>query len=68
MGIEDRKAGYKAGLINVGEWLKVKLVGFAAKGNIVLRKETELKDGHYLFALTQEELEKLTSGEIPKEG
>jgi len=68
MSIEDRKAGYKAGLINSGELLWARWVGSIAKGNIILRKGTELKDGHYLFALTREELDKLTSGEIPMEG
>lgn len=65
MNLKDRKAGYKAGVSASGEWLKDKLIGFIAKGDIILRKKAELKDDHYLFAVTKEEIEKLTNGELP---
>ena len=66
MNLKDRKEGYRAGVTASGEYFKTKLVGLIAKGDIILRKEAELKDDHYLFAMTKEEIAKLTVGELPQ--
>lgn len=65
MSTQDRKAGYEAGLMTAGEWLKGRMVGLIMLGNIVLRSEVKLKDGQYLFVATKDELEELLKGKVP---
>ena len=62
----DRKAGYEAGLMTAGDWLKGRVVGFVLKGDIILRREVELKDGQHLFVATKEEIEERTKGKMPR--
>lgn len=66
MSIKDRKAGYEAALMNAGEWLKGKVVGTIARGNIIMRGDVTLQNGQYLFVATKEEIAKLTKGRMPK--
>lgn len=66
MSAQDRKAGYQAALMTVGNWLKGRVVGVISKGNIIVRRDVTLKDGQYLFVATKEELEELLEGKVPK--
>jgi len=66
MSLDDRKAGYEAGVMTAGDFMKGKVVGFVMNGSIVLRSKAKLENGQYLFAATKEELEELTKGRMPK--
>ena len=61
----ERKAGYLAGLMTAGNWLKGRIVGGIVKGNIIVRGEVRQKEGHLLFVASKEELEELTGGKLP---
>ena len=66
MSIKDRKAGYEAGVMTAGDFMKGRVIGFVMKGDLILRKEVKLKDGQHLFVATKEELEELLKGKVPK--
>ncbi len=61
----ERKAGYEAGLMTAGSWMKGRVVGFILNEHIILGKEVKLEDGQQLFKATKEELEELTEGRMP---
>ena len=65
MSVKDRKAGYETGLITAGNFMKGRVVGGIVKGNIIVRGEVRLKEGHLLFVASKEELEELTRGKLP---
>ena len=64
--LDDRKAGYEAGVMTAGDFMKGKVVGFVMNGSIVLKSTVKLENGQYLLAVTKEELEELMKGKLPK--
>lgn len=66
MSTKDRKAGYEAALVNAGDWLKGKMVGVVSEGSFILRRDTKLENGQYLFVASKEELAELAKGKVPK--
>jgi len=65
--MEDRHAGYRAGIMSAGEFIKSKVVGAISNGDIFIQKGADLEKPSLLLSISKEDLDSLARGELPKE-
>jgi len=63
--LNERKAGYQAGLMNAGGFLQGKVVGILSAGEMVVLKKMNPESDYLIMAISKEDIAKLVSGELP---